>query len=162
MGAVENAGLVYEDGKLENIVHKEGQVVWLQFWATWCPPCQPPMARNQKILEKRKDEWGDKVRIIGLSIDKSPEIVKAHCEKNGWPLPEQYHVRNGKCESDKEYGLTGVPHAAMIDKAGKIVFIGHPASRPNLEQDIDDLLNDKPITGDGTKQGGMGEDDPTA
>jgi len=50
----------------------------------------------------------------------------------------------------------------MIDKAGKIVFIGHPASRPNLEQDIDDLLNDKPITGAGTKQGGMGEDDPTA
>jgi len=46
VGAVENAGKVYEEGKLENIVHKEGQVVWLQFWATWCPPCQPPMERN--------------------------------------------------------------------------------------------------------------------
>jgi len=40
----------------------------LDLWATWCPPCQAPMAHNQHMLETRKD-WGDKVRIIGLSID---------------------------------------------------------------------------------------------
>jgi len=38
----------------------------------------------------------------------------------------------------------------LIDKTGKIVFKGHPASRPNLEQDLDDLAAGKTISGEGT------------
>jgi hypothetical protein len=74
---------------------------------------------------------------------------------------EHYHVRNGKCTSDKDFGVRGVPHVAIVDTHGKIVFIGHPASRPDLVQDFDDLLADKPITGKGTTKagGGDGEDD---
>jgi len=41
----------------------------IDFWATWCPPCQAPMAHNQKMLEENGEKWGDKVKIIGLSID---------------------------------------------------------------------------------------------
>ena len=51
------------------VEHKQGQVILLDFWATWCPPCQKPMAHNQEMLEKRGSDWGDKVRLIGLSID---------------------------------------------------------------------------------------------
>jgi len=38
----------------------------------------------------------------------------------------------------------------LIDTNGKIVFKGHPASRKNLEQDFDDLLAGKTLTGEGT------------
>jgi len=38
----------------------------------------------------------------------------------------------------------------LVDTNGKIVFKGHPASRKNLEQDFDDLIAGKTITGDGT------------
>ena len=51
-----------------NLEH-DGKVWLIDFWATWCPPCQKPMAHNQEILEKKGDEWKDKIRIIGLSID---------------------------------------------------------------------------------------------
>jgi len=68
-------------------------------------------------------------------------------------------VRNGKCTSDKEFGVQGVPHVAIVDTKGKIVFMGHPASRPDLVQDFNDLLEGKTITGKGTSPAGAGDDE---
>jgi len=58
-----------DGGDAVDLVHKEGEVWFIDFWATWCPPCQAPMAHNQSMLEKRKADWGDKLKIIAISID---------------------------------------------------------------------------------------------
>jgi hypothetical protein len=50
---------------------------------------------------------------------------------------EHYH-RAGST-ADQEYGVKGVPHVVLIDTEGKVVYIGHPASR-DLEKDINTLL----------------------
>jgi hypothetical protein len=67
------------------------------------------------------------------------EAVKKHVEDKNWTSVEHYHVRTEGCTADKDYGVQGVPHVLLVDKSGKIVFIGHPASR-ELEKDIDTLL----------------------
>jgi thiol-disulfide isomerase/thioredoxin len=54
-----------------NLDHKQGEVWLVDFWATWCPPCQDPMAHNQHMLEHKGAEWGGNVKIIGLSIDEN-------------------------------------------------------------------------------------------
>jgi len=105
------------------------------------------------MLVKNKDKWGDKVRIIGLSIDQDIEKLKSHVETKGWTDVEHYWSRNGKNTADKDYGVQGVPHCLLIDTEGKIVFIGHPASR-KLEEDFDTLLKGEKITGAGTTRGG--------
>lgn len=133
-------------------------MILLDFWATWCPPCQRPMAHNQEMLVKNTGTWGDKVRLVGMSIDNTADAVKSHVEAKGWGNVEHYHVRNGRCTADKEYGVQGVPHCLLLDTAGKIVFIGHPASR-NLEQDINDLLAGKTISGAGTTAAGGDDED---
>lgn len=155
MGDIEDVSKL--DGGETAVKHEAGQVILLDFWATWCPPCQAPMAHNQKMLEDNKDKWGGKVRLIGLSIDQTADKVKTHVEAKGWTAVEHYHVRNGKCVADKEFGVQGVPHVALVDTEGKIVFVGHPASR-KLEEDINLLLEGGKITGAGTTAAG-GDDE---
>jgi len=67
-----------------SIEHKQGDVLLIDFWATWCPPCQKPMQHNQEMLAANESTWGDKVKIIGLSIDKDAATVKKHIEAKGW------------------------------------------------------------------------------
>jgi len=106
------------------------------------------MAHNQEMLEKRGGDWGDKVRLIGLSIDQEVNKLKSHVEEKKWMHVEHYWVRNHACTADNDYGVQGVPHVLLVDTEGVIVFMGHPASR-NIEKDIDALLKGEKLTGEG-------------
>ena len=136
------------DGEEEKqITHNEGEVILVDFWATWCPPCQKPMAHNQEMLEKRKDDWAGKVRIIGVSIDQTKEKMVEHVNNKGWTAVEHYHRHKSDCS--EVYGVQGVPHVLLLDTKGRIVFKGHPATRKDLEADFDTLLKGEPLTGEG-------------
>jgi len=134
-----------EDGEETNLEHVKGQVWLLDFWATWCPPCQRPMAHNQEMLEKNGEAWKDKIRIIGVSIDKDISTLKNHVENKKWTSVEHYHRAGSNCS--EVYQVRGVPHVMLVDTEGKIVFKGHPAQRQNLEQDMKDLAEGKKLSG---------------
>jgi thiol-disulfide isomerase/thioredoxin len=160
MGVIENANHVFKNEEkkegITDIKHEAGQVLLLDFWATWCPPCQAPMKHNQEMLEKNANDWGDRVRLIGLSIDQDYSKLVNHIEDKNWKKVEHYHVRNGTCTADKDYGVQGVPHVLLVDTEGQIVFMGHPASR-KIEDDINNLLKGVKLEGEGTKPKGAPE-----
>lgn len=135
----------------QTIEHKAGQVMLIDFWATWCPPCQQPMAHNQEMLQHHGARWGDKVRIIGVSIDQTAEAVVKHVTAKGWKSVEHFHRAGSTC--DQDYGVQGVPHVVLIDTQGKIDFIGHPAET-NLEQAIEKLLKGESLGGAGASADG--------
>ncbi len=82
------------------------------------------------MLEHHGERWGDKVRILGISIDQTVEAVAKHVKAKKWEKVEHFH--RGGSTADTDYGVQGVPHVVLIDTNGKIVYVGHPASR-NLE-----------------------------
>lgn len=83
------------------------------------------------------------------------EAITKHVEAKGWKKVEHFHRDKSSASSD--YGAKGVPHVVLVDTHGKIVFIGHPATR-ELEKDIDTLLKGEEIKGEGTKpSGGAGD-----
>ena len=93
----------FEGAEPVEISHNEGEVILVDFWATWCPPCQRPMAHNQEMLEKRKDDWAGKVRIIGVSIDQSKEKMVEHVNNKKWNSVEHYHRHKSDCS--EVYGV---------------------------------------------------------
>ena len=93
------------------------------------------------MLEEHGATWGDKVKIIGISIDQGAEAVKKHVEAKGWE--KVTHYWRGDSDCSKQYGVQGVPNVMLIDTKGNIVFKGHPASRPDLVKDFNELLEGK-------------------
>jgi len=142
---IKNVTTLEDDSKPVDIEHEKDTVMMIDFWATWCPPCQRPMQHNQDMLTEHAAKWGGKVKIIGLSIDGAAETVKNHINNKGWTAP--IHYWRSKSDCSDVYQVKGVPHVLIVDKTGKIVFKGHPANRKDLVKDFDDLLAGKTLEG---------------
>merc|ERR1711998_632671 len=118
------------------------------------------MAHNQEMLDKNGEAWKDKVRIIGLSIDQGAEAVVKHVEDKKWGSVEHFWRATSKCS--ETYSVRGVPCVMLIDKSGKIVFKGHPAGRPDLEKDLNDLAEGKELSKAGQEKKGDADADADA
>jgi len=109
------------------------------------------------MLTENAARWGDKVKIIGLSIDSDAATVKTHITNKGWTAPTHYWRSKSDCSD--VYQVKGVPHVLIIDTNGKIAFKGHPANRKDLAKDFSDLLEGKTL--DGVEAGGAAADEGT-
>ena len=95
------------------------QVVVLNFWATWCPPCveeMPSLVQLQKAL-------GDKVTVLAVSEDADDGAYKQFVRDHNVDL---LTVRDIHQNTNEVYGTFKFPETYIIDRDGKIVrkFIG--------------------------------------
>jgi thiol-disulfide isomerase/thioredoxin len=107
---------------------EEGKVYVMEFWATWCGPCIVMMPHMGELQAQYKD----KVTFIGFtakdpnnSLEKVTELVT----KRGPKLGYTFVYADDRDTYDaymKASGQGGIPCCFVIDKAGKIAFIGHP------------------------------------
>lgn len=107
--------LVALDGKPLRLSDYSGKVVLLDFWATWCVPCQTEVPRFI-AFQKHYAQHG--FQVIGISFDDSPVPVRSFYKK----FKMNYPVALGSPDVAKAYGgVLGLPVTFLIDRDGTIV-----------------------------------------
>lgn len=99
-----------------------GKTVFLNFWATWCPPCRAEMPDIQKLYETYPQEGEDALIVLGVASpglggETSEEGIKAFMEENGYTYPVLMDTTG---EQFMNYGITSYPTTFMIDRDGNV------------------------------------------
>lgn len=139
-------------GKMVKLSDYKGKVVFVNFWATWCKPCEeemPSMQRMYDILKKQNQNF----ELLAVSIDsKEPGVVETFAKKYEITFPV-LHDKKGKVK--ELYKTTGVPETFIIDQNGVIaekVWGPRNWSRQDSVKTIIELLTSGPSAPDKYKQ----------
>jgi thiol-disulfide isomerase/thioredoxin len=112
---------------------EKGKVYVVEFWATWCPPCRESIPHLTKLQKEHKD-----VTFIGVSVSEQDfDKVKPFVEKMGDKMEYRVAVDDVPEGKKADAGAMnkhwmaaaeqdGIPTAFVIDKDGKVAWIGHP------------------------------------
>jgi thiol-disulfide isomerase/thioredoxin len=111
-----------------------GEVVCLELWATWCGPCQEAMRQLHQMAAGHRAAWRNRVAIVPVSIDERPEVVMPHVKPRSWDQIDHYWSgSDGATKFDspawRAFGGQGVPEVFIIDRHGRISWIGNPNAK---------------------------------
>jgi cytochrome c biogenesis protein CcmG, thiol:disulfide interchange protein DsbE len=123
------------DGQDLRLSSYRGKVVLLDFWASWCEPCR---VETPQLIELQQ-KYGDcGLQIIGVSMDDSPEPVRAFYRQ----FHMNYPVVMGTAKTGELYGgVLGLPIAFLITRDGRIYAKHIGATDPAVfEREIKSLL----------------------
>ncbi|HEV8303631.1 MAG TPA: TlpA disulfide reductase family protein [Gemmatimonadales bacterium] len=104
-------------GRPATLADYRGQVILVNIWATWCPPCRVEMPSMEQLHKKLA---GTDFRIVAVSVDKEegPDKVLAFANDLGLTF-DLLHDPAGAIQ--QVYQTTGVPESFLIDRDGVIV-----------------------------------------
>ncbi len=128
------------DGGEITLSELRGQVVLVNFWTSWCPPCRKEMPAIESVYRSYKDIG---LVVIGLNLtaqDSKPD-VSAFVKEMGVTFPIALDVNNAV---GNLYRVTALPTSFFIDRQGVIrsVIVGGPMSEALIQSKVEELLHE--------------------
>jgi thiol-disulfide isomerase/thioredoxin len=129
----------YKDMTFNEVIKKfRGNVIYVDFWASWCQPCKKEMPYSHEL---QKTFQGKKVVFLYFSTDKNPSAWKNAVSE--LKLTGQQYLASPEVRQQiiKEFNLQYIPRYILIDKNGKVANDNakHP-SDPDVAAEINNLL----------------------
>ena len=122
------------DGRVVSLDALHGQVVLLDFWATWCVPCKQFLPRLKKLAADLKDE---PFTLLSVSWDEDEDAWKQYVAVNGMTWPQVLDASHALSDT---YGVDGLPHYFTIDADGALQSEVVGVGEDNLETRVRALL----------------------
>jgi peroxiredoxin len=114
------------EGRNLRLQEQRGQVVLVNFWASWCGPCKVEMPHLNKLHDKYKASG---FTLLGVNIDDDPRHGAATAAKWGLRFPV---LLDADKRVAKLYDLGSMPATVLIDRDGKVRFL-HRGYREGME-----------------------------
>lgn len=119
-----------------------GQVVVLNFWASWCPPCRAEMPAIERVYRDLQPQ-GLVVLAVNTTYQDSESAAANFVAEFGLTFPILMDRRG---EVSNRYQLRGLPSTYFVDRRGVIraVVVGGPMSETLIRTRVSDLLQEAP------------------
>lgn len=116
-----------------------GQVIYLDFWASWCGPCRQSFPWMQTLQQRYRSRG---LTVIAINLDQERKAAEIFLTKH----PADFMIAfDEQARSPAVYRVKAMPTSFLVDRQGKIRYI-HAGFRENklleIEQQIGDLLNE--------------------
>lgn len=130
-------------GNTHTLSDYKGKTIFLNFWATWCPPCRAEMPDIQKLYEAYDTEGDNALIVLGVA---GPEIgqegteeeITAFLEEQGYTYPV---LMDTSGELFQAYGVSALPTTYMIDRDGNIFgYVSGMLSMDMMENIIEQTM----------------------
>jgi thiol-disulfide isomerase/thioredoxin len=122
------------DGTPVDFSKMRGQVVLVDFWASWCPDC---VTEAPGIVDAYKKYHDKGFEIVGVSLDDDKEALLAFTHQNGMVWPQYFDGKKWNNDISKSFDITSIPAMWLFDKKGLLVT---KDGRDDLAGQVEKLL----------------------
>ena len=129
------------DGKPIQLSDLKKNVVVLDFWATWCPPCRKSLPHIEE-LSKKKDLADKGLKVLAVNAHEDKDKVEKFMKDGNYsftvPMDKDGAVM-------KDYGIKGIPTTVVVSRGGKVhkVFVGFGDDSPKeLDKAIEEAMKE--------------------
>ncbi|MBV8203624.1 MAG: TlpA family protein disulfide reductase [Candidatus Eremiobacteraeota bacterium] len=112
------------DGKRQTSTQFRGRPVFVNFFATWCPPCKLELPN----IVKDYPAYRGRVIFLGLDQEESPELVRPFLKQ--YEIQYQIGIDEGQVGAD--YGVAAIPQSVFIDRHGVVRAIWRGYMPPKI------------------------------
>jgi thiol-disulfide isomerase/thioredoxin len=102
------------DGRTDSLARHRGQVVLLNIWATWCPPCREEMPALQRFAR----ENAGRVVVLGVDQGESAGVARAYAKERGVTFPILVDEQQ---QYGRAYSALGMPTSVIVGRDGRVI-----------------------------------------